>query len=452
MRFIMGCIIQHNIHIPSTFRLLRLIVAKRCERGENCCAYNKEKPAYLKSWYRPHATYICQKCSRELSRSIRPRGNEWISQALKAIGADRTKVLTTAIVEKATNEKVGPLVLFDDIEQVMETVNEEQRQSLFVAMMDRVRFKGIQEGDRDRSELYEVAYRKAESRYLDHVKGKYEVQEKKAKAKKDLLYAKRKSKSEALLCELRKSLEEIASDTKTLAVILEGTWNPPRVRGNGIYHFSNWPSRKILGPLLASRGKSKVTTIESFSKSVHELYSKLDLYIGCEWYSQLNSALSDTNMPAHQKAFLKYILSKYTAGDLSKKFLSIDDYKIPEILKLINASGPETSLEIIFAIFQSPDDLRNTFVESVTENAKQAILATNLWNCHEASQGLRMFRYSICHYGDDYNYCKDAFDEYIALIEKYKSQPETTAWLEEKTRAPNPHQTFSRMVSLYFVL
>ena len=50
-------------------------------------------------------------------------------------------------------------------------------------------------------------------------------------------------------------------------------------------------------------------------------------------------------------------------------------------------------------------------------------------------------------YGEGYNYYKKKFDLMIKLIDEYKAQPETVAWLENN-RAPltDPQQKFTRKV------
>ena len=114
---------------------------------------------------------------------------------------------------------------------------------------------------------------------------------------------------------------------------------------------------------------------------------------------------------------------------------------------LQNRYAPDsiTQLELlILFLIASNHELRNIFVGSVAKNAKEATLAKKLWRLLASG--------SIFKFGNDYNHCKKIFDVVISLIKVYKAHPATATWLQDQTSAPNPDQTFSRMVSLFFAL
>lgn len=78
------------IHIPSTFRLLRLLNARRCERGENCCGYDPIKkisggmdtiPSDTSYGFDPEYSYVeglrfCKAC---VARTLIDAPHVWLS-------------------------------------------------------------------------------------------------------------------------------------------------------------------------------------------------------------------------------------------------------------------------------------------------------------------------------------------------------------------------------------
>ena len=267
---------------------------------------------------------------------------------------------------------------------------------------------------------------------------------------------------------MKKILEETGADEEDQAVVLKGVWarnSSWELTGN--YYLDNWPSQLKLKEIFNAPSRARVKTIKSRVHSALQIYRTSGKYVGNQGYDQLLSA--PTNTPAHEKAMIEYICNNHTAEDLFNKFVSIDNLKYAnKILEKLDPQGPKTNLEILEILFPifTYDDLQNIFVEGVANNAKEATLAKCFWKFKnllhfimdndilDGSRLIKRFqkRNDVQIYGEEYDECKESFESMTVEIGKYIIQPETKKWLADNTRAPDPDQTFSRMVSVNFSL
>ena len=180
MENIMESIKSKTIHIPSVFRLLRLLHATMCEMGEECCAYDLEKyqPSPLLSIYRrsvhdrPFGLALCSTCVEALSgRVVFEASNQQAYDQQEQIveqiethpqGTLSTRLLCATHVERVTNENVGSLVLYKHVQRIESSYTAAsdgaEKRKLLLEDLIVQKQNGITEKDKMLSQVYVTAF------------------------------------------------------------------------------------------------------------------------------------------------------------------------------------------------------------------------------------------------------------------------------------------------------
>lgn len=123
-RAVMGQVVAQqigtgSIHVPSVFRLVRIALAKRCERGAKCCGYNlvTQKPKKL-NMDRPFGLALCESCAGSLCASA-SRSDKINRLAFLANKKSSNSLLTHPVSEQGSGESVGPWLLCYQVKQVL---------------------------------------------------------------------------------------------------------------------------------------------------------------------------------------------------------------------------------------------------------------------------------------------------------------------------------------------
>jgi len=127
LRVIVDKVRSRSIHVPSALRLLRLLCAKRCERGSNCWGYDLKtkfsSTEGVTSGSRPFGLALCKSCGKDVGhrywdrswRNWEGNGRICMHGWCRFIDFDRAAdVLTTP-----NGEQVGPIIEAKDINRII---------------------------------------------------------------------------------------------------------------------------------------------------------------------------------------------------------------------------------------------------------------------------------------------------------------------------------------------
>ncbi|CAB9497498.1 expressed unknown protein [Seminavis robusta] len=252
------------IHVPSTFRLLRIVQAKRCERGELCHHYNlvtRKAESISKTKIRPLGIALCQDCTFGLTTKCFHSRDD----TLCANGKAFYNLPNQDIVEAATGEQVGPWLLAHKAKQVLcSYTSDEDKKDAFVKMEEEF----LQSVQNDYRESIIAIHTKAEEEYEGFQTAKKELERQKREQKTESRAAKKKASVQAVLEKLHEALEGYENPSKQL--MLEGTFDD-----NGIFTLLMGPSVAILGDLLAAPSSASAKKIAAACDRAKLVYTQL---------------------------------------------------------------------------------------------------------------------------------------------------------------------------------
>ena len=243
MENIMESIKSKTIHIPSVFRLLRLLHATMCEMGEECCAYDleKHKPSPLLSIHRrpvhdrPFGLALCSTCVEALSGRVEQE------QIMEQIETHPQRTLSTRLlcakyVERVTNKNVGSLVLYKHVQRISNSHTAasdgvEKRKQLLEDLIVQKQ-NGMTEKDKMLSQVYVTAFDFAMEQFDAHVGRRQNV----AIAIKQAKVAKRVSRKKELSLPIYNKIEELLTGFTYKEMALSGSWN----HEGYLFTFRNW--------------------------------------------------------------------------------------------------------------------------------------------------------------------------------------------------------------------
>ena len=144
-----------TIRPPSTLRLLRLVNAKRCERGDVCFGYNSKLKTAMPlrdntMTKRPFGMALCTTCVSNLSSKKTILWSSPRDPLMRArIAHEQDTYLLHAAEEQATKEAIGPYVLALGVSQIKYSYNvrEERTQAVeaLLATVHEVCFSRLRE-------------------------------------------------------------------------------------------------------------------------------------------------------------------------------------------------------------------------------------------------------------------------------------------------------------------
>ena len=136
---IMGYIKNRSIHIPSPHRMLRLLNAKSCERGDRCWGKNlntgKAQRLNCSSYTRPWGLAICDKCVKFGQQKV-PYSH--FARFQKGVAFHQWNLLMDPLVDSTTGEVHGPLLQVLELQQIDNTYsNNDDKKSALEGMTQR---------------------------------------------------------------------------------------------------------------------------------------------------------------------------------------------------------------------------------------------------------------------------------------------------------------------------
>ena len=128
LRVIINDVRNRSIHIPSPLRLLRLLCAKRCERGANCWQYDLKTQLSgtegVKTHNRPYGLALCATCGKDVGHKFRYCEQPWRNWEDKSRicihGWGRVINFAKAadVITTCHDEQVGPIIEAKDISRI----------------------------------------------------------------------------------------------------------------------------------------------------------------------------------------------------------------------------------------------------------------------------------------------------------------------------------------------
>ena len=225
MSNIMGYINNRSIHIPSAHRMLRLLNAKSCERGDRCWGKNlntgKAMSISQNSSSRPFGLALCDKCVKFGTTKV-PYSH--FSRFQKGVAFHQWNLLCNPQVDTKTGDVNGPLLEVLELQQIENSYssNDDRKSALegFVqkAISNDGKYCPIHYEEKAAAfhEMFETAEKEAD----EYVERALELDQQKYKERREERIAKRMTRIRSIY----ESLEDSLDDCPLKDLALDCTW------------------------------------------------------------------------------------------------------------------------------------------------------------------------------------------------------------------------------------
>ena len=234
MERVNGLVNDRAIHVPSPIRLLRLLCAKRCERGSNCWSYDlKTELSSSKnvesSCVRPFGFAVCSKCSSDIGVTIRNWWGHWARLEDKIVKANWNQLLNPKnaadLITGSSGESIGPRVNALHVLQICTTHagDRDKQKEAFEALVKRLygeegsdELVAYEQTCADFVRLYEAAH--SDLKAWEEAKVNREREERERRSEEAI--AKKRKNLEPLI----NALEEAVADEPLKDLALDFEW------------------------------------------------------------------------------------------------------------------------------------------------------------------------------------------------------------------------------------
>lgn len=225
MSNIMGYISNRSIHVPSAHRILRMLNAKSCERGDRCWGKNlntgKAMPLNQNSSNRPFGLAICDKCVKFGTTKV-PYSH--FSRFQQGVAFHQWNLLIDPQLDPKTGDVSGPLLEVLELQQIENTyANNEDKKSALEGIVA----KALANGGKycpihyeEKAAAYREMYENAEKEADELVVAALERDQVEYTKRREERIAKRMIRIRSIYA----SLEEILGDCPLKDVALDCTW------------------------------------------------------------------------------------------------------------------------------------------------------------------------------------------------------------------------------------
>ena len=223
---IMGYINNRSIHIPSAHRMLRLLNAKACERGDRCWGKNlntgKAMELNRTSTCRPFGLAICEKCIKFGTTKV-PYSH--FSRFQNGVAFHNWNLLMDPHKDPKSGDVNGPLIQVLQLQQIENTytTNDDKKSAL-----EGIVQKSLCENDskycpvhyEEKAAAYHEMYDNAEKEADEIVAAALEMDQQKYRERREERIAKRMTRIRSIY----ESLEDSLDDCPLKDLALECTW------------------------------------------------------------------------------------------------------------------------------------------------------------------------------------------------------------------------------------
>ena len=225
MSNIMGYINNRSIHIPSAHRMLRLLNAKSCERGDRCWGKNlntgKAMSINQNSYSRPFGLALCDKCVKFGTTKV-PYSH--FSRFQKGVAFHQWNLLCNPQVDPKTGNVNGPLLEVLELQQIENSYsNNDDKKSALEGFVQ----KAISNDGKycpihyeEKAAAFHEMFENAEKEADEYVERALELDQQKYRERREERIAKRMTRIRSIY----ESLEDSLDDCPLKDLALDCTW------------------------------------------------------------------------------------------------------------------------------------------------------------------------------------------------------------------------------------
>ncbi len=225
MSNIMSYINNRSIHVPSAHRMLRLLNAKSCERGDRCWGKNlntgKAMALNRNSSCRPFGLALCEKCVKFGTTKV-PYSH--FSRFQHGVAFHQWNLLMNPERDPKTGDVNGPLIEVLELQQIENTyANNDDKKSALEGIVAKALTndgKYCPIHYEEKAAAYQEMHDNAEKEADDHVAAALEKDQQKYRERREGRIAKRMTRIRGIYA----SLEEILDDCPLRELALDCTW------------------------------------------------------------------------------------------------------------------------------------------------------------------------------------------------------------------------------------
>jgi len=448
MEQVMNLVERQAIHVPSSFRLLRLLNATRCERMEHCLGYDlvKEKSSMVRDSNRPFGMCICRLCLKGISATLLGYQAFDSPDHDRVARYDHTRMMTIEQVEHKTGDRVGSVVMGWKIVQVQKTYwgaarREERKQAL--ADLFSPYDDSLSNCEKARREKLVDMYLVAKAEYDPWLASKGKMWGDFWRAKAEEQRARRIERLTLVLDQIKSFLGE--DNDKDWDWALEGEFSDY----SGYRSFKYGPTTAVLGRVMSAPSYFSKVRLKVKCQELCEAYEQIKMYgFGCGTASTFLSFLRDSSVP-HEVAFYEYresFVTEFTEKDI---FIRCDE----TFLEKLREGNP---FHAFFRLL-TWDDKRNVFVHSVVEEQADDQTTELFRKMARSVWGVRSSMWSnapstVADYRTKYDESKEEYETLSQNMKDYLKLKSVRAFLHENGPPENrPHQTYTRKDALKYL-
>lgn len=273
MSNIMGYINNRSIHVPSPHRMLRLLNAKSCERGDRCWGKNLNtgKPMALirNSCSRPFGLALCDKCIKFGTTKV-PYSH--FSRFQNGVAFYNWNLLMNPQRNPKNGEVDGPLLEVLELQQIENsyTNNDDKKSALegTVAQAHTNDGKYCPAHYEEKAASYQEIYENAEKEADDTVAAALEKDQQMYRERREERIAKRMTRIRSIYA----SLEDIMGDCPLKELALECTWLESDER---CVKFSCHIVEQTMSSIISAPASASERSINNAADSIKQIFNTL---------------------------------------------------------------------------------------------------------------------------------------------------------------------------------
>mmetsp|Transcript_22739 Transcript_22739/g.49227 ORF Transcript_22739/g.49227 Transcript_22739/m.49227 type:complete len:626 (-) Transcript_22739:318-2195(-) len=422
MSNIMGYISNRSIHVPSTHRMLRLLNARSCERGDRCWGKNlntgKAMALNRNSTNRPFGLALCDKCVKFGTTKV-PYSH--FSRFQQGVAFHQWNLLMNPQRDPKTGDVSGPLLEVLELQQIENTyANNDDKKSALEGIVQ----KALSNDGKycpihyeEKAAAYQEIYENAEKEADDTVAAALEMDQQKYIQRRDERIAKRMTRIRSIYA----SVEEILDDCPLKDLALDCTWLESDER---CVKFSCHVVEQKLGTIISAPASASERSINNAANDIKRIFNTLNEK------SFFTFSFIENSSNRFRRGIYEYcrnettpleIMQSSMAGDVHFMQALEEDKPIRALVRALNRM--RGALPKIFALSVMRPIPRDRDAENRVDEYRR--LAEVVWNKKSPSQyGSEIF---------SFNSMKDTFNSSVEEFQTIKSNAKDYL-LEDQTR------------------
>lgn len=353
MSNIIGYVNNRSIHIPSAHRLLRLLNAKSCERGDQCWGKNlctgKAMVLNRNSSNRPFGLALCDKCVKFGTTKV-PYSH--FSRFQQGVAFHQWNTLMDPQRDPKSGNVNGPLLQVLELQQIENTyTNNEDKKSALEGIVQKAL-----EGSRhcpvhyeEKAAAYQEMFENAEKEADDYVAAELEKDNQKYRERREERIQKRMTRIRAIY----ETLEETLDDCPLKDLALACQWLESDER---CIKFSCHIVEQKMSHIISAPASSSDRSINNAATEIKELFNKL------HEKSFFSFSYIENSSNRFRRGIHEYVTTETSPTDIMKSSMAGDVH----FMQAIDEDKPVRAL--VRALNQMRGALPRVFALSVVRN------------------------------------------------------------------------------------